>query len=141
MSKNSRFFDNIQVMEFLPLSVDYYETIGFELPWICYVVSFKGEMVGNAAFKGKPRFGTVEIAYATFPAFRHKGIGTLIANELVRIAIAEDPTISIKARTLPERSFSTRILEKSDFALENVTEDPDDGLVWEWRYVGQKKGQ
>jgi hypothetical protein len=38
------------------------------------------------------------------------------------------------ARTLPEKNFSTRILEKNAFKFMATVNDLDDGEVWEWEF-------
>ena len=38
----------------------------------------------------------------------------------------------IRAHTLPERSASSRVLEKNGFARIGAGEDPEDGMVWRW---------
>jgi RimJ/RimL family protein N-acetyltransferase len=116
------------------MSVDFYKRVGFEPPWICYYASEDGEPVGNAAYKGPPKDGMVEIAYGTFEDLRGRGIGTRICSELVKVALEADPSVRITARTLPEPNHSTRILEKNGFKLLGTVDDPEDGEVWEWEY-------
>jgi len=41
--------------------------------------------------------------------------------------------VLVCARTLPQASASTKILEKNGFTLIGTVIDPDDGEVWEWR--------
>jgi RimJ/RimL family protein N-acetyltransferase len=80
--------------------------------------------------------GRVEIAYGTFPAFQHQGIGARICKELVSLARRTDPEVKITARTLMEENHSTKILRKNGFVWRGVVLDPDDGDVWEWEYIG-----
>jgi hypothetical protein len=42
--------------------------------------------------------------------------------------------VKITARTLPQRNFSTKILEKNEFEFAGIVNDPEDGDVWEWVY-------
>jgi hypothetical protein len=51
---------------------------------------------------------------------------------LVELSRETDPSIKITARTLPEKNFSARILEKNNFIFVGRVCDPDDGEVWEW---------
>ncbi len=55
-----------------------------------------------------------------------------MAQELIEIARKENPEISIRAQTLPEKSASTAILGKLGFRFEGAVEHPEDGTVWEW---------
>lgn len=121
--------------EQLQMSVDYYKSIGFHPPWIGYYASMDGILVGSAGFKGKPVNNAVEIAYGTFVQFRSQGIGTKICKHLVSVALASDPDVIVRARTLREPNHSTKILIKNGFKLLGTVLDPDDGEVWEWEYV------
>lgn len=134
MEENAAFAANPLCADTLKMSVDYYKTIGFAPPWICYYASLNDELVGNGAFKGKPVDSKVEIAYATFENRRHQGVGAAICRKLVELALATDANVRITARTLPEKNHSTRILEKNNFRFVGTVNDPDDGDVWEWEY-------
>lgn len=116
------------------MSIDFYKKVGFNPPWICYYVSENGDLVGCAAFKGKPVNGQIEIAYGTFEKFRNQGVGTKICRILVDLSLRTDPEIRITARTLPENNYSTRILQKNKFQFSGNVTDPEDGDVWEWEY-------
>jgi len=130
--ENPEFISNPDCADSLQMSVDYYKIIGFTPPWLCYYVRLEGELVGVAAFKGKPVNNRVEIAYGTFPRFRQHGIGTEICQQLVILALKMDPDLIITARTLPEYNYSTRILQKNGFRFTGVVWDNEDGNVWEW---------
>jgi len=52
--------------------------------------------------------------------------------------LAKDRSVRITARTLPEKNYSTRILEKNNFVLLGFVTDPEDGEVWEWEYKNPK---
>lgn len=136
LSENGLFTANPDCQESIYMSVDFYKKVGYELPWICYYAAINGELVGSAAFKGKPIDGKVEIAYGTFPARRQSGVGTAICSKLVQLALDTDPALIITARTLPEENYSTRILGKNNFVLTGTVSDPEDGEVWEWEYRG-----
>lgn len=134
LEENEEFVNNPICNETLSMSVDYYKKIGFNPPWICYYVLENEEIIGNAAYKGKPVNNSVEIAYGTMESHRKKGLGTQICKELLDLAIATNPEVRITARTLPEKNYSTRILEKNGFILLGTINDPDDGEVWEWEH-------
>ena len=134
LSENTEFINHPDCSETLEMSVVFYANVGYRLPWIGYYASLDGTLVGSAGFKGRPIDGKVEIAYGTFPAYQHKGIGTAICRQLVRVAQVSDPSVRIMARTLMEENYSTRILRKNGFERLGVVNDPDDGDVWEWEY-------
>lgn len=132
--ENHPFANNSLCQESLGMCIRFYKRVGFNPPWICYYVEEYGEIVGSAAFKGQPINNTVEISYATFEKHRQKGIGTRICKQLVELSLATDPSVRITARTLPEKNYSTRILEKNKFVLLGFVTDPEDGEVWEWEF-------
>lgn len=116
------------------MTLEFYKKVGFQPPWIGYYAEKEGQLVATCAFKGAPVEGKVEIAYATFPAYQHKGVATEMCGQLVALSLATDPSVQITARTLPEKGFSTRVLEKNGFVLLGSIQDPEDGEVWEWLY-------
>ena len=134
LEDNQDFIDDPLCSETLGMCIDFYKRVGYNPPWICYYAEEDGEIIGNAAFKGKPVNNTVEIAYGTMEDKRRKGVGTNICRQLVELALATDPSVRITARTLPENNYSTRILEKNNFILLGMVNDPEDGDVWEWEY-------
>ena len=125
--------------ESLQMSIDFYNRVGYVLPWIGYYGKLNNEFVGAGGFKGKPKDKKVEIAYGTFRKYEGKGIGTEICRQLVLLAIETDPEIIITARTLPEENASTGILKKNGFVLLGTVWDEEDGNVWEWEYKGNHK--
>ena len=134
LEENEAFAKNPLCNESLDMCIDFYKRVGFNPPWLCYYVEENGELTGNAAFKGRPINNTVEISYGTMESHRQKGIGTRICKQLVELSLTTDPSVRITARTLPEKSYSTRILEKNNFILLGFVTDPEDGEVWEWEY-------
>ena len=134
LEENEAFANNPLCKETLGMCIEFYKRVGFNPPWICYYAEENGELMGSAAFKGRPVNNRVEIAYGTFENQRQKGIGTKICQRLVELSLATDPSIRITARTLPEHNYSTKILEKNKFILLGIVNDPEDGDVWEWEY-------
>lgn len=135
LHENKEFTDHPDCQETIFSCIDFYKRVGFNLPWICYYVQLNEQFVGAAAFKGKPAYGKVEIAYGTFPQYQHQGIGAKIARALIQLSLKTDPSVMITARTLPEENFSARILRKNNFKLSGTVADPEDGNVWEWVYI------
>jgi ribosomal-protein-alanine N-acetyltransferase len=129
---NGEFICNALCRETVQMTTDFYKRVGFVPPWIGYYAEENGNLVGSGGFKGQPIHGTIEIAYGTFENYRNQGIGTSICKLLVNLSLKTDPSIEITARTLPEESFSTRILKKNNFIFNGTVNDPEDGEVWEW---------
>ena len=134
LKENKTFANNSLCKESLGMCIEFYKRVGFTPPWICYYVEEDGELIGNAAFKGKPINNSVEIAYGTMENNRQRGVGTRICKKLVEVSLATDPLVRITARTLPENNYSTKILKKNNFVLLGTVDDPEDGQVWEWEY-------
>ncbi len=141
IAENGEFLAHPLCSDSLQAVVDYYTRIGFNKPWIGYYAQLDGQMVGSAAFKGKPVNGQVEIAYSTFEPYRGQGIGTAICRQLVELSLKTDKTVRITARTLPAPNHSTSILAKNDFKYLGIVLDPEDGEVWEWGYMGSEAGR
>ena len=135
LKENEEFADEIGCQENLPITIQYFDAIGYYPPWIGYYVKEGNLFVGAAAFKGRPVNNKVEIAYGTFEPYQNKGYGAMICKLLVELSLETDPSIEITARTLPEKNYSTRILERNGFELLGNVFDIDDGDVWEWRYI------
>jgi [ribosomal protein S5]-alanine N-acetyltransferase len=138
LEENRKFNRNPLCREILQQTIDFYKKVGFVRPWIGYFAEENGVLVGAGAFKGQPVNGTLEIAYGTFEKYREQGIGTMICRKLVELSLRSDSSIRITARTLPEKNFSVRILEKNNFIFNATVDDPEDGEVWEWLFKGNK---
>ncbi|MBL7700557.1 MAG: GNAT family N-acetyltransferase [Chitinophagaceae bacterium] len=135
ISKHERFTANPECVEILNVYPAYYEKVGYNPPWIGYFTTNDDvEIIGCGGYKGKPRNGTIEIAYGTFKNFQGKGIGTEICRQLVALALKTDPSLRITARTLRQTSASTTILQRNNFKFVGTVFDDDDGDVWEWEY-------
>jgi len=135
LEQNPQFATHPDCQDSIYMTLNFYKKTGFNPPWISYYTSLDDELVGAAAFKGKPIENQVEIAYGVFERFQNKGIGSKICMALVDLSLATDPGVIITARTLPERNFSARLLEKNNFKLRGTVHDPEDGDVWEWEYA------
>ena len=112
----------------------FYNSQGFTPPWTGYLAEQDKVIVGSCGFKGAPANNRVEIAYFTFPKFEGRGVATQMAHQLVNIALATSPGITVAVQTLPQESASTSILRKLGFAFKETLMHPEDGLVWEWVY-------
>ncbi|HTS44924.1 MAG TPA: GNAT family protein [Puia sp.] len=132
--ENEKFLNDPLCQDTIHMCIEFYKKVGFNPPWICYYVEQNGDLVGSAAFKGKPVNGTVEIAYGTQEKYRNQGIGSAICKLLVDLSLKTDPSVKITARTFPEENFSVRLLRKNNFLFTGIVNDPEDGDVWEWVY-------
>jgi len=110
-----------------------YETTPYLPPWIGYLASEDDVLVGTCAFKSAPKEGVVEIAYFSFPGHEGRGVATRMAQQLIDISHAADPSVTVIAQTLPAYGASTRVLQKLGFVCRRSLPHPDDGLVWEWQ--------
>lgn len=91
-------------------------------------------LVGFGGYKGPPSSdAVVEVGYAIAPAFRGKGLATDAVTQMVRRAFADASVRAVDAHTLGHANPSTRVLEKSGFQKIAEFNDPDDGLIWQWR--------
>ena len=134
LHENLDFTNRAECAENLLQCTNFYKQIGFNPPWICYFVEHQGKLVAGAAFKGQPIKNKVEIAYGVFEDYQHQGIGTLIAEKLVKLALETDPELRVTAQTLKEENYSVKILRKNHFKLIGTAIDEDEGEVWEWEY-------
>jgi [ribosomal protein S5]-alanine N-acetyltransferase len=134
LAENGDFANHPELAITLPMSINFFEGIGYNPPWIGYFVTRNDVLVGVASFKGKPVGNRIEIAYGTMPDFQNQGIGAAICRELVQLSLKTDPMVRICARTLREENYSVRLLRKNGFALLGTVVDEDDGEVWEWEF-------
>jgi [ribosomal protein S5]-alanine N-acetyltransferase len=106
-------------------------------PWVhgFHVVDGAGQFVGIGSFKGPPRDGTVEIAYAIVPEQQRKGYATAAARALVEYAFASRQVRTVCAHTLPDGVASQRALQKAGFRNVGEVMNPEDGLVWRFEIV------
>lgn len=125
-------YNSDQCQMLLKIYDDYYQEIGYHLPWIGYFVIRDNQIVGSCGFKGQPKEGIVEIAYWTFEEYEGQGISTFSCLELIKISQAFDPSVKITATTAPEHNASTNILRKHGFTFDGVVQDHEIGDAWLW---------
>ena len=130
--KTDKLFESKDCQTLLEIYDTYYPKIGFNLPWITYLILRQNQIVGSCGFTGKPINGKVEIAYWTFKEFEGQGIASFACNELISISQNADNKIIITAKTAPEHNASTKILEKHGFIFEEIVQDEDIGDSWLW---------
>lgn len=122
--------------EALPVLCASYETNPEGQRWgsLFFIESHARTLVGFGGFKGPPSSdGVVEIGYAIAPAFRGQGLATDAVAQMVQRAFADTTIRAVDAHTLGHANPSTRVLEKSGFEKVADLNDPDEGLIWQWR--------
>ncbi|MFV8270259.1 GNAT family N-acetyltransferase [Flavobacterium sp. GT2N3] len=122
--------DNCQIL--LKTYDEYYQKIGYNLPWAGYFVIKENQILGSCGFTGQPKEGKVEIAYWTFKEYEGQGISSFSCKELVSISKQFDPTIVITAKTAPEQNASTKILQNNGFTFTEIVQDEEIGDAWLW---------
>lgn len=122
------------VGEMATATLGMYAMTGATDPWLSYFALRDSDnaLLGICSFKSPPVQGLVEIAYFTFPGHEGRGVGSIMARELLKIAFNEYDVKAVLAHTLPEENASTAILRKRGFTLVETVEDPDDGTIWRW---------
>jgi [ribosomal protein S5]-alanine N-acetyltransferase len=111
---------------------EYYEKIGYNLPWVGYFVIKENQIVGSCGFTGQPKDGKVEIAYWTFEEYQQQGVSNFACKELVLISQQTDPSIIITAKTAPEHNASSKILQNNGFTFDEIVKDDEIGDAWLW---------
>ena len=137
--KTDNLFRSADCQTLLQMYDDYYPKIGFNLPWVGYLVLRNNQVVGSCSFTGPPHDGKVEIAYWTFKDFVGLGIASFACKELIKISRNADPGVTITAKTAPEHNASTRILENNKFIFTGVVQDDEIGDAWLWILKPEEK--
>ncbi len=132
--KSNPLFQSDDCQMLLQMYEDYYPKIGFNLPWVAYLVVNEDEVMGSCSFTGEPKEGRVEIAYWTFKNFEGRGVASFACQELIKIAQNEDPSVLITAKTAPEQNASTKILTKNGFVFKEIVQDEEIGDAWLWTF-------
>jgi len=94
-----------------------------------------GRLLGSGGFAAPPADRAVEIGYEVAPEFRGRGFGSAAARALVEVAVAGGEVDQVVAHTLPGPNASTGVLVSLGFGHVADQEDPEVGLVWEWRWT------
>ncbi|MFN0189746.1 MAG: GNAT family N-acetyltransferase; N-acetyltransferase [Bacteroidia bacterium] len=136
--KTDNLFKSADCQTLLQMYEDYYPKIGFNLPWVAYLVLRQHQVVGSCSFTGQPNDGKVEIAYWTFKEFEGQGIASFACKELIKISQNSDPKVIITAKTEPKNNASTKILEKNNFAFTEIVQDDEIGNAWLWTLIPEE---
>jgi len=130
--KSDKLFASSDTQTLLEIYEDYYPKIGFNLPWVSYLIIQQNKVVGSCGFTGQPIDGKVEIAYWTFKEFEGQGIASFACKELISISQNTDSKITITAKTAPENNASTQILKNNNFIFTEIVQDEEIGTSWLW---------
>lgn len=130
--KQDEIFNSPECQQLLKIYDEYYPKVGFNYPWVAYLIIKENQVVGSCSFTGKPINGKVEIAYWTFKKFEGKGVASFACKELISIAKKENPSIILTAKTAPENNASTRILKNNGFIYSKIVQDEEIGNAWLW---------
>ena len=116
---------------------DYYNKIGYHLPWIGYFVIRGNRVVGGCGFVEKPVNGRVEIAYGTKKEYEGQGVASFSCKALTALALQTDTTLIVTAKTEPCHNASVVILQRNGFTYTGVVQDHEIGDAWEWVYQNE----
>lgn len=129
-------FDTIssELEEAVDAHVALYERTGASAPWVAYLARIVAtrEFVGICSFKDAPRDGRVEVAFFTFPPYRHRGFGGAMAVQLVDLAFKDPNLMEVISHTTGRESASTRILQALNFSHVGRVRDSEGGVAWRW---------
>jgi RimJ/RimL family protein N-acetyltransferase len=114
-----------------------------ERPWSMqfFVDHATGRLVGSGGFAAPPVGRTVEIGYEVAPEFRGQRFGVAAARALVEHAVASGEVDQVVAHTVPGPNPSTGVLVSLGFEHVGDQEDPEVGVVWEWRLRRSSQAQ
>lgn len=138
-NKTDKIFESTDCQTLLEMYENYYPQIGFNLPWVGYLVVRQNQVVGSCSFTGQPKDGKVEIAYWTFKEFEGQGIATFACKELISISQNTDQKVIITAKTEPEHNASTKILVNNGFTFKEIVQDEEIGDAWLWTLETEEK--
>ena len=100
-----------------------------------FVDAASGRLLGSGGFAAPPVDRAVEIGYEVAPEFRGQGFGAAAARALVERAVTGGEVDHVVAHTLPGPNPSTGVLVSLGFDHVADQEDPEVGMVWEWRWT------
>lgn len=105
------------------------------LGWFFYLVVHRADkcLIGAGGFKGKPNEqGLVEIGYEITADYREKGLGTEMAEALIRFAFGHSYVKRVVAHTEEEYNASVKILQKAGMRFVGTIKNKDGEDLWEW---------
>jgi [ribosomal protein S5]-alanine N-acetyltransferase len=121
-----------------PEAMPFFEKIIKESPdnqWVSYFTLTQDNptLIGTCGFKGIPTAeGVVEIGYEIRDDYQGQGYASEAAFALRDLAFQQGVSAVI-AHTIAENNESTSVLKKAGFTFVKSLEDPEDGLIFQWR--------
>lgn len=112
-------------------TVNLYQAVGYQPPWVGYLADRDGEVVGACAFLAPPSEGRVEVRCESFPEYRARGVGSEMLRQMVRMAREAQPGVVVFMQTEAQEDFATRKLRELGFARSEHI--PADTGHWQWR--------
>jgi ribosomal-protein-alanine N-acetyltransferase len=105
------------------------------LGWFFYLVIHRADkrLIGAGGFKGKPNEeGLVEMGYEISADYREKGLGTEMAEALIRFAFGHSYVKRVIAHTEEEYNASVKILQKAGMRFVGAIKNKEGEDLWEW---------
>lgn len=130
--KTKAIYASQDCQDLLQMWDEFYPVIGYHYPWVGYFVIENDRVLGTCGFNGKPVDNRVELSYWTFSENEGKGVASRACAALIAIAKQENPEIILTAKTAPEKTASTTILERNGFQFSKIVQDHEIGDAWEW---------
>ena len=100
-----------------------------------FVDQATGGLLGSGGFAAPPVRAHRRDRLRDRPEFRGRGFGAAAARALVERAVASGEVDHVLAHTLPGPNPSTGVLVSLGFEHVDIQEDPEAGIVWEWRWT------
>ncbi|WP_423921858.1 GNAT family N-acetyltransferase [Frigoribacterium sp. 2-23] len=103
-------------------------------PWVAWLATIDGEVVGHTGFHGRPDSeGVVEVSYTVLPERRGQGHAREMVEALLAFC-AESPAVSsVVASVSPSNAASLAVLEAHGFERVGEQIDDVDGLEYVFR--------
>ncbi|NLR78971.1 GNAT family N-acetyltransferase [Chitinophaga eiseniae] len=105
------------------------------LGWFFYLVIHREDrrLIGAGGFKGKPNGdGLVEMGYEITEDYREQGLGTEMAEALIRFAFGHSYVHRVIAHTEEEYNASVKILQKAGMRFVGTIKNKENEDLWEW---------
>lgn len=112
-------------------TVNLYQAVGYQPPWVGYLADRDGEVVGACAFLAPPSDQRVEMRCESFPEYRARGVGSEMLRQMVQKARTAEPAIEIFMQTQAREDHATRKLRELGFSrAESIAAEAGH---WQWR--------
>lgn len=111
------------------------------LGWFFYLVVHRNDktLIGAGGFKGRPSAdGVVEMGYEISHDYREQGLGTEMAEGLIRFAFGHSYVKSVIAHTEEEYNASIKILQKVGMKFVGAVKNKDGEDLWKWEITREQ---